>query len=227
MKYPELVVMLTYNDTTVEQAFRIFEECRQTDAKYWGFKEKPLPMEQMKELAGYMKACGKTTFLEVVAYNEEECLEGAKAAAECQVDYLMGTLFYDSVNDLCRENGIRYMPFVGRVTGRPSILEGTAGEMIDEARRYIEKGAYGIDLLGYRYTGDAVRLNSAIIQALSEMNAPVCLAGSVNSFQRLDEVKDANPGLFTIGSAFFDHAFGDSFAGQINRVCSYIRGDGI
>ncbi|WP_250320424.1 hypothetical protein [Streptococcus lutetiensis] len=42
-----------------------------------------------------MKACGKTTFLEVVAYSEEEGLEGAKLAHECCCDILMGTIFSD------------------------------------------------------------------------------------------------------------------------------------
>ena len=43
MSYPELVVMLTYQDRTVDKAFQIFEECKNTKAKYWGFKEEPLP----------------------------------------------------------------------------------------------------------------------------------------------------------------------------------------
>lgn len=43
-----------------------------------GFKEVGIPLDEMKELYSYMKQCGKTTFLEVVAYTEEECMEGAK-----------------------------------------------------------------------------------------------------------------------------------------------------
>ena len=57
----------------------------------------------------------------------------------------------------------------------------------------------GIDLLGYRYTGDAAALNRAFIAAV---HAPICLAGSVNSFARLDEIKAAGAAYFTIGSAF-------------------------
>lgn len=45
------------------------------------------------------------------------------------------------------------MPFVGSITGRPSVLTGTIDEMVAEANRYLEKGVYGIDLLGYRYIG--------------------------------------------------------------------------
>ena len=225
---PNLVVMLTHHDRTVEQAFAVFEACKNTKAKYWGFKEEPLPLGQMKELAAYMRECGKVTTLEVVAYTEKECVEGARRAVECGVDYLMGTMYFDEVRDLCHEAGIRYMPFVGKVTGRPSVLDGTLEGMIEEASRYVEKGVDGIDLLGYRYTGDAVALNKGFVRAMSELGVPVCLAGSVNSVQRLDEVKDAAPWAFTIGGAFFEHAFGKDIATQIDKVCEYmcVSGDG-
>ena len=67
-----LIVMLTNNDKTVDNAYEIFEKCKDSKAKCWGFKEEPLPLEEMKKLYTYMKKCGKTTFLEVVAYTEEE-----------------------------------------------------------------------------------------------------------------------------------------------------------
>ena len=153
--FPELIVMLTHNDRTVENAREIFEQCKNTKSKFWGFKEEPLPLDEMKKLFTRMKEFGKTTFLEVVAYSEREGLDGAKIAAACHCDFLMGTKFFDSINAFCKENGIRYMPFVGKITGRPSILEGTLDEMLDEARYCLSKGVYGLDLLGYRYTGDA------------------------------------------------------------------------
>ena len=119
----------------------------------------------------------------------------------------------------CHEHGIKYMPFVGKVTGRPSVLEGTIEGMIDEARDYIERGAYGIDLLGYRFTGDAIALNEALVAGV---DAPVCLAGSIDSYERLDEVRRAAPWAFTIGSAFFENKFDGSFAEQVNKVCDYM-----
>ena len=155
----------------------------------------------MKQLYAHMKACGKTTFLEVVAYSEAEGLAGARIAAECGCDILMGTTFATSILHVCQQHGIKYMPFVGRVSGRPSV------------------GAYGIDLLGYRYTGDAVALNWAIMQGVP---APVCLAGSIDSYQRLDEVCQAAPWAFTIGSAFFENKFDGTFAEQIDKVCDYV-----
>ena len=54
-----LIVMLTHNDLTVNNAYEIFEECKNSKAKYWGFKEHNLPIEKMRELFQYMKKCGK------------------------------------------------------------------------------------------------------------------------------------------------------------------------
>lgn len=219
-KKPILVVMLTYNDMTVENAYEIFDQCKDSKAEYWGFKEEPLPLDEMKKLYAYMKECGKKTSLEVVAYTEKECIEGAKMAVECGCDMLMGTIYYDSVNKICKENGLEYMPFVGEVTERPSVLGGTIDGMIAEAKSYLEKGVSGIDLLGYRFTGDTVELNKRFVQ---EIDAPVCIAGSINSYQRLDEILDADPWSFTIGSAFFENKFEGTFKEQINKVCDYIN----
>ena len=218
-RVPELVVMLTHNDRTVANAPEVFAACRHTRANCWGMKEEGLPLPQMQRLYDDMRACGKTTFLEVVAYTEAECLAGARIAAECGCDYLMGTMFSDSVSDFCCQKGIGYLPFVGTVTGRPSVLEGTLESMLAEARANVERGAYGVDLLGYRYTGDAVALNRDFV---AQLDAPVCLAGSVNSFQRLDEVKTANPWAFTIGGAFFEGKFGGTIAEQIDKVCDFM-----
>ncbi len=215
----QLIVMLTHKDQTVDNAYEIFEECKNSKAKIWGFKEKALPLEKMKELFAYMKRCGKTTVLEVVAYTEEECLQGAKMAVECGCDILMGTIFFDSVNEFCKKNNLKYMPFVGNVEGRPSVLNGNIEAMIAEANEYLEKGVFGFDLLGYRYTGDALELNKNFV---SQVNAPVCIAGNINSFDRLDEIKDVSSWAFTIGGAFFENKFGGSFEEQINKVCDYV-----
>ena len=43
---PNLIVMLTHHDRTVPNAAEIFEACSHSRAKYWGFKEVGLPLEQ-------------------------------------------------------------------------------------------------------------------------------------------------------------------------------------
>jgi len=218
-KNPELIVMLTHNDRTVENASQIFEQCKDAEANMYGLKKDGLPFEQMKKLFFYMKECGKVTILEVIAYTEEECMSGARMAVDCECDILMGTLFFDSVNEFCSENDLKYMPFVGKVTGCPSILEGTIEGMIAEANKYLEKGVYGIDLLGYRYTGDPVTLSRKLI---SQVHAPICLAGSINSYKKLDEVITCGSWAFAIGGAFFENKFGRTYNEQISKVCKYV-----
>ena len=217
---PKLIVMLTYNDKTAADAAEIFAECENSSAQYWGFKEEDLPLPQMKELYAHMKRGGKTTVLEVVAYTEDKCLEGAQMAVECGCDILMGTIYSDKVLALCNEHGIKYMPFVGDVYDRPSILAGDIDEMIAAANDHIRRGAYGIDLLAYRYTGDHSEL---IRHFTKEVGAPVCIAGSVNCNERLDEIRSAAPWGFMIGSAFFNKDFGNSFPEQIEKVLDYVK----
>lgn len=217
---PELIVMLTHHDYTVKDAYQVFDDCKDSCVDCWGFKEEGLDHNSMKELVVHMKDCGKTTALEVVAYTERECLAGAAAAVDFGCDILMGTVFFDSVNDFCKENNIRYMPFVGKISGRPSVLEGDIEDMISEAEGYLEKGVYGFDLLSYRYTGDSAKLNEEFV---SRIKAPVCIAGSVDSYEKLDEVKNVAPWAFTVGSAFFDNKFDGEVKEQIEKVCEYIN----
>ena len=221
MPTPQLIVMLTHNDHTVANAREIYLQNRHSQARFWGFKEEPLSRQEMKDLFALMKADGKTTFLEVVEYTEEAGLAGAETALECGCDILMGTKFYPSINRFCQANDLKYMPFVGELAERPTILSGNIADIIAEAQSYAAQGVHGIDLLGYRYTGDAAKLNAELVKSVS---IPVCIAGSVNSYQRLDELKAARPWAFTIGSAFFDNQFSGSIAEQIDKVCEYMKG---
>ena len=220
---PELIVMLTHNDKTVENAIEVFESAKDAPAKFWGFKEIGIPEDQMIDLVKRMKAAGKTTFLEVVDYTEAGCVAGAECCVRCGFDILMGTMYFDSVREICEKAGIKYMPFVGKISGRPSILEGDIQEIIDEANNLVDtKGIKGFDLLGYRYTGDAVKLNAEFVK---NVRGDVCLAGSVQSYKRLDEVKATGAWAFTIGGAFFENKFGDglSFGEQIDVVVDYMN----
>ncbi len=214
-----LIVMLTHNDRTVENASELFEKYGGSKAEYWGFKEEGIPAAEMKKLYSQMKGRGKTTVLEVVAYTEPECIAGAEMAAKFGCDILMGTLYFDSVNEICRNNGIKYMPFVGKVTERPSVLDGDIDAMIAEANEYLRRGVYGFDLLGYRYTGDAHEL---IRRFVGEVNAPVCVAGSIVGYEDLDEIKKVAPFAFTIGGAFFENKFDGDLGEQVDKVCDYM-----
>lgn len=212
--------MLTHHDLTVENAEEIFENCKNSKAEYWGMKEHPLPPERMKALFSRMKECGKTTALEVVAYDLKSALRGAELAVYCDCDILMGTKFFDSVAEICLKHNIRYFPFVGTIQGRPSVLEGSVEEIINEAHDVISRGADGIDLLAYRHIENPDTLISAISK---DCEVPLCIAGSIDNYEKLDKIRQFKIPFFTIGSAFFRNCFNGSFAEQIDKVIDYLE----
>ena len=218
---PEIIVMLTHHDVTVPNALEVFETCKDLPVQYWGFKNVGLPKEQMKAVTAAMKAAGKTTFLEVVTYDEESCMDGAKTAVECGFDCLMGTLYYESVHSYLKEHGLTYMPFVGKVSGSPSILEGTNEEIIQNAKDLMAKGIKGFDILAYRHVVDGEKLAREFCAAI---DAQICIAGSINSFARIDTMFDIGPWTFTMGSALFEKKFvpeGD-FRANLKAVADYM-----
>ena len=223
---PELIVMLTYNDKTVENALKLFNQMKDTPVKHWGFKDVGLPPEDMKKVVDCMNAAGKTTYLEVVSLTEEEGLTGAKLAVECGFDILMGTVFFDSINDYLKDKPVKYYPFPGHVHSHPSILDGTIEEIVQHACDMEAKGVDGLDLLTYRYTGDAPGLLQEVVKATG---VPMVSAGSIDSYDRLAEVRDTGAWGFTIGTAFFEKKFipDGSFQDNMMAVWDWLQTHGI
>jgi len=223
---PELIVMLTYNDKTVENALKLFNQMKDTPVKHWGFKDVGLPPEDIKKVVDSMNAAGKTTYLEVVSLTEEEGLTGAKLAVECGFDILMGTVFFDSINDYLKDKPVKYYPFPGHVHSHPSILDGTIEEIVQHACDMEAKGVDGLDLLTYRYTGDAPGLLQEVVKATG---VPMVSAGSIDSYDRLAEVRDTGAWGFTIGTAFFEKKFipDGSFQDNMMAVWDWLQTHGI
>ena len=220
---PELIIMLTNNDITVSNAAEVFESCKDLPAKKWGFKDVGLPKEEMIALAKAMKDAGKETYIEVVTYTEEGCLEGAKLAYECGFDYLTGTLPFDSVFAYAKEHGLKYSPFCGEVGGSPVVLKGTVEEIAASAKECIEKGASGIDLTSYRYEdGDPLELTKAVVDAVGADK--VCIAGSIGNTERMDAMKEAGVAEYTMGSALFNGSFvkNGTFRENLEFVLDYL-----
>ena len=219
---PEFILMLTYNDTTVKDALNIFRECKDAPVKHWGFKDVGLPPEEMKAVVREMKTAGKTTYLEVVSLSEEEGLRGARIAVEAGFDVLMGTVFFDSILEYLKAKPIRYYPFPGHIYGHPSILDGSMDEIVAHARFLESQGVQGMDLLSYRYVGDAPQLLQEVVKAT---NVPIVSAGSIESYKRLAEVWQTGAWGFTIGSALFDKKFvpDGTFLENTLAVCEWLE----
>jgi hypothetical protein len=219
---PRLIIMLTHHDKTVSNAIEVFNECKDLPVKCWGFKDVGLKNDKMKELVSLMKSAGKETFLEVVSYTEDECMAGAKIAVEYGFDYLMGTIFYEKVYSYLSSKNIKYLPFCGKVSSSPSILEGTIDEIILHAGELLGKGLYGIDLLAFRHL-EGKKLAK---DYCGRINEPVVIAGSINSKSLLDFMTQINPWGFTMGSALFENIFvkNGNFKENLVEVLNYLDG---
>jgi len=219
---PELIVMLTHHDQTVSNALELFEHSKDYPITHWGFKDVGLTPNEMQAIVTAMKAAGKITFLEVVSLSEEEGLRGAHLAVDLGFDILMGTVFYPSIGDFLRDKPIRYYPFPGHVHSHPSILDGTIDDIVTHAHELEGKGVHGLDLLTYRYNGDAHQLLKRVVTAT---HIPIVSAGSIASFERINEVWDAGAWGFTIGSAFFEKKFlpNGSFEENVKAVSTWLE----
>ncbi len=218
---PEFILMLTYNDSTVKDALQIFRECKDAPIGHWGFKDVGSPPDEMKVLVHEMKTAGKTTYLEVVSLSEEEGLRSAKIAVEAGFDILMGTVFFDSILEYLKDKPIKYYPFPGHIYGHPSMMDGTIDEIVAHAKFLQSKGVPGMDLLSYRYIGDAPLLLREVVKSTT---VPIVSAGSIDSYKRLAEVWQAGAWGFTIGSALFDKKFipDGTFLDNTLAVCDWL-----
>ena len=219
---PELIVMLTRNDKTVQDAKEIFLSCKDLPVQLWGIKNIGLRFSEIKDLVDTMKAAEKTTFLEVVTLSEDECLAGAQMAVDCGFDFLLGAVLYQPVADYCRKMQVKWLPYCGKVYGRPVILEGTPVEIADSALSLQEAGCYGTNVLACRSEKEPERI---IKEVIKKVNFPVVVAGNIASFARIGAVQKLTPWAFTIGSALFDGKFCPDrpIRSQIKAVCAYME----
>ena len=125
------------------------------------------------------------------------------------------------LTNLLKENGMAYLPFVGKVSGSPSILEGTNEEIIQNAKDLMAKGIKGFDILAYRHVVDGEKLAREFCAAI---DAEICIAGSINSYARIDTMFDIGPWTFTMGSALFEKKFvaDGSFRDNLKAVADYM-----
>ena len=196
------IFMLTRNDRTVADASQQLQTALGLGVRHIGFKDIGLPIEQLKSLNAAIKAGGATSYLEVVSLDRESEIVSAKAAVEIGVDILLGGTRVDDVLPIIKEACIQYFPFPGRITGHPSVLEGSIEEIVDSAKAMAARdGVHGLDLLAYRSAENVPDLMRAVCAAVSK---PVYVAGSIASPERIAIVQDAGAAGFTIGTAALD-----------------------
>ena len=224
---PDIIVMLTHNDVTVPDGLEIFESCKDLPVKDWGFKNVGPSYEDRMAIARAMKAAGKTLYYEVISYNDDAYREAAEFAAEAGVDVVTGTKYSPLLHGLLKEAGIGYSPFVGKVgcvwNGRSGMLMGDYDEIAAEGVDLIKnKGTTGLDVSAYRHIESPEKVISTLRAALPD--AHICIAGSVDSFEKIDFLAENNIDKFTMGSALFNKLFvpDGSFRDNLQVIVDYL-----
>ncbi|TCM22187.1 hypothetical protein EDF56_101870 [Novosphingobium sp. PhB165] len=196
------IFMLTRNDRTVEDAMEHVQTALGLGVRHIGFKDIGLSPDRLKALNAAIREGGATSYLEVVSLGRDSESASAKVAVDIGVDVLLGGTHAEDVLPIIADTEIRYFPFPGRISGHPSVLEGTIAEIVSSAVELsAREGVHGLDLLAYRSTEDASTLIGAVCSAVSK---PVYVAGSIDRPERIAAVQKAGAAGFTIGTAALD-----------------------
>jgi mannose-6-phosphate isomerase-like protein (cupin superfamily) len=215
------IFMLTRNDRTVPDASQQLQTALSLGVRHMGFKDIGLSIEQLKVLNAAIKAGGAMSYLEVVSLDRESEMASAKAAAEIGVDVLLGGTHVDDVLPIIKGTGIQYFPFAGRITGHPSVLEGSIEDIVESARTITAKdGVHGLDLLAYRSAQNVPELMKAVCAAVSK---PVFMAGSIDTPEQIAVVQHAGAAGFTIGTAALDGKYPASGRDVPSQLTAIIR----
>ncbi len=215
------IFMLTRYDRTVADASQHLQTALSLGVRHIGFKDIGLPLDQLKSLHAAIKAGGATSYLEVVSLDRASEIVSAKAAVEIGIDMLLGGTRVDDVLPIIQDTGIQYFPFPGRITGHPSVLEGSIAEIVESAKAMAARdGVHGLDLLAYRSVENVPELMKAVCAAVSK---PVYVAGSIDTPERIAVVKGAGAAGFTIGTAALDGKYPANGRDVSSQLTAIIR----
>lgn len=199
------VFMLTHGDATVQGAAEVCRELAPLDIGVVGFKDVGLPPQRLKEVVAVLREQDRTIALEVVNPDPEQEFRAIELGLELGVDLLLGGTQLEEALKRIGSAPVRYCPFPGTVVGHPSVLEGTHDEIVAHALELAaNERVWGLDLLAYRFAGDADALMRETVAAVDK---PVIVAGSVADAGRIAKIAAAGAWGFTVGSAAFDGLF--------------------
>lgn len=223
---PEFVVMLTKKDINVESIPDIIKDCKNIPADSWGFKSAGLTDDEIISISRCLKEAGKSVYLEVVTYTEEEYARVAKIA-ECGFIYCVtGTIYDPKLHEALKKHGVKYIPIVGKTVDIQGIITKPMAEIVSDAIEVAAKATDGISLMAYRH---AELDGNQIIKTVKEAIGPhkrLMIVGSVNSFERIDNVISLGADAFSIGSALFNAQFvpDADFNRNLAEVVDYLIG---
>ena len=196
--------MLTRNDQTVSDARTIYASVADLGLKHVGCKDVGLPKPELTKLIADIRSHGHTSYLEVVSESDDSMEASARTAVEVGADYVIGGTAVERIQRVIAGTGMKFFPYIGSIVGHPCLLRGSINAIVEEAQRVEQLGVDGINLLAYRYDGDVPELVRRVGAATP---LPLICAGSVDSVERIQTLRELGVWAFTIGTAALDGSF--------------------
>ena len=198
--------MLTRDDKTVPDCLEVLEAVAPHGVAHIGFKDAGADKATMARLTAAIRRAGATSYLEIVSLEPEAGVAAARLAAEIGVDCLMGGTDMAGMKAALGNAPVAFLPFVGKPSGHPTALGGTAEDVAADCRRARALGCAGVDLLAYRAT-DAAPLDLVRAARGALDGGRLVVAGSIDTPERVRAVAAAGADAFTIGTAVLDRRF--------------------
>ena len=201
-----LIFMLTCDDRTVPDCLDVLGEILPLGIRHIGFKDIGVPAATLRALRAAIREAGATCYFEVVSETAEACLQSARTAVELGVDRLLGGTDIEAIGEVIAGSDIAYFPFAGFPMGHPTRLGGRPDNIAEHCRRFMRKGAAGVDLLAYRAVdADPVALVRAAREGLGR--GELIVAGSVAGPHQLRLLRELGVDGVTMGTAIFSGTF--------------------
>jgi hypothetical protein len=200
----EFIFMLTRNDETIPNARAIYASIADLGLRHVGCKDVGLPKPELAKLIADIRSHGHTSYLEVVSESDDSMEVSARTAVEVGADYVIGGTAVERIQKVIVGTGMKFFPYIGSIVGHPCLLRGSIEEIVDDAKRVEQLGVDGINLLAYRYDGNVPELVRSVAAATP---LPLICAGSVDSVERIETLRDLGVWAFTIGTAALDGSF--------------------
>lgn len=218
----EFALFFTRNDQTVVNCLELFSLFEESGIRHFGFKDVGVERETLQALANAIREAGGTSYMEVVSESPAACIRSAEIAAELGVRRLLGGTQVDEIQAVLAGSETLYFPAAGRPVGHPVQLEGSVQKIVDDCKRFMDKGCAGVDLLAFR-SSQAGLLE--LIAAAREVICPggLIVSGSVGTPERVRAIRQAGADLFTVGNAVLDCTYLSDGSLPIDQAKAMLR----
>jgi hypothetical protein len=196
--------MLTRDDRTIPDPLAVCRQLAGLGLEHVGVKDVGLVQSDLPAVVTAVHDLGAEASVELVGLDRAGEARWAGVAVDAGVDLVLGGAHPEVIARVLNGAPVRYFPFAGDVTGHPTRLYGAVSDIVTSARRLADLGVDGLDLLAYRFPGDAVELAEAVCAAAP---LPVLAAGGIHSEEQILALARAGVWGFTMGTAMLDGTF--------------------